>query len=886
MTEKQQQLTFNKGITNVPSDAVCDDGTLSVCEGMTAQNGELKPIQAPVMLEGTPTNSILCVHDGRYLYPSGSSILYKMGSSTGTVTSFSGTFKDITTIGNTVIVSTSVEMKYALWNGSEYIQLGSRIPEPNIQLQIYRGDVFQETISYDGMCSQDDDRILSGQQNAWNDNVYGAYYSLLRKAHIDKQFAQPFVAIVAVELYDGSYTLHSNPFIFLPWYSADLFWYKKSPRGDMSGQVFLKGAKLRFKGGANYTGWGDIVKNISIFVSREISVFNTSADATFTMYQKTIYVEDNPVLVHNQYGYQIECGYSLACDSLPLKNKITDIGDGGTYYGISLWTQGSNPGGSPYTDIYRLLHGLSNSEIAQMLSDESVFYKLCDIGLSTKQNWTMTTNYISSYTLENIEVQQQLPNADYHTHDSVIGDYLYLYNGRLNVSGIQRTLFNGFTNFFTWDITGSNTYSYTIDVYISTNSGDKRVRTTVNSTSEAIGQVYFFYPDPRATKVRFYTGSSYVERTLTEHPGLNGAYWFDGLPAYNSTNNGLAPVPSSSIFPNTGGAGDAPPAAIEYIPDTIMTSEVDNPFLFLSKGYVKIEAPVIGMAAVTMALSEYQHGHQPLIVFTEKGIWSLTLNSEGYYIATQAVSREVCNNASSITQVDYGIYFASNKGLMYLSTGGVKCVSEQMRGTDFDDFIDNCMIAYDYKDSLLHIYKASSPFSTTHYVYNMKSGTFSTQVESSSTTRVVNNYPDTITQKIVNGSLRAFSFYNKPDEQHDGTTSGSSFTPNYYSAQLITRPMKLENALALKSIMQVRHITAFNSDTWSETVNQVTTTRNTLSLHIYASNNMRTWVELHSLRGQPWKYYKFQYDFNHLVATDRFAGTVIVTQERRTDKLR
>jgi hypothetical protein len=59
-----------------------------------------------------------------------------------------------------------------------------------------------------------------------------------------------------------------------------------------------------------------------------------------------------------------------------------------------------------------------------------------------------------------------------------------------------------------------------------------------------------------------------------------------------------------------------------------------------------------------------------------------------------------------------------------------------------------------------------------------------------------------------------------------------------------------------------------------------------MSLAIEASNNLNSWVQLKSLRGMPWKYYKFKYEFENLLATDRFAGSVIVTEERRTNKLR
>ena len=91
------------------------------------------------------------------------------------------------------------------------------------------------------------------------------------------------------------------------------------------------------------------------------------------------------------------------------------------------------------------------------------------------------------------------------------------------------------------------------------------------------------------------------------------------------------------------------------------------------------------------------------------------------------------------------------------------------------------------------------------------------------------------------------------------------------SGLMITRPMKLENGLALKSLMQIMHIKEIQGS---------------MTLRIFASNNFNNWVELHSLRGTPWKYYRFRYDFTNLKATDRFSGTMLITQERRTDKLR
>jgi hypothetical protein len=429
------------------------------------------------------------------------------------------------------------------------------------------------------------------------------------------------------------------------------------------------------------------------------------------------------------------------------------------------------------------------------------------------------------------------------------------------MSGITRTLFDGFTTFADWDTTTSN--SYTVVVYVDTEQGEQRVVKSISSTFEAIGQMYFFYPDPRATTAEIYANGRKLTLNLKEHPGLNGAYYFN-IPTYNSNLNGYAPSPSN--WPS--GTAPSPNTAVEYLPNTVMVSEANNPFLFLPQGYIKVgNTSIVGMAAVTMALSEYQHGHHPLVVFTKDGIWSLSLNEEGYYVSIQAVSREVCNNASSITQVDNGIFFASAKGLMYLDTAGVKCVSAQMKGTEFDDFIDNCMIAYDYRDSLLHIYpnpNNAQGFGDT-YVYNMKTGTFSMLQDNY--TNVVNNYPDTLVQYQLNGTWHTFSLLQKPDEQSD-----DKYT---YSGQIETRPMKFGNILTLKSIRHIRHLYVMNSNA-------------EVSLTVTASNDGVNWTNpaLTSLRGKPWKLYKFRIVFNMMKATDRYAGTVVWTQERRTEKPR
>ena len=841
---KQHSITYNKGITNQPSYILTDDGELSDCVGLTFENGELKPIQNAGSVTGAPLVKILAVHKGRYLFldSATNNVYYNQIDPSHFVMSLGGILTDITTIGNTVIASTTTNTYYSLWSGDSstgsYSYLGNKIPEPEVELRLEYIDRNVEELNYDGMVA--DWGVPSNLQETFNDAVWGSVRKMERHAHEEGLFVFPFIARVAVELYDGSYMLHSSPQIMLPWYGGDYYLFSNDDMTS-SGYIYLPKSALFYKIGSNvdYSKWKDIVKNITIFVSRGHSVFHE--DTTFEL-----------IMSEGQYVVQddVFCGYFIDInESSGQKSVVKSFGDGQEYFYYNIWQKLSQ-----WDEVRRILLKYNDNSIIGELKEESSFFKLCDIGLeNTGGSFRTTQGRFGSSVLPNLEAQQQLPNDDYHTHDSYLNGNLFSYNGRLHMTGAKRLLFGGLKSFFEWDTNSSHTYS--IYVTIKTNDGNKVVGVQTGSTNEAIGRFYFFYPDNRAIQAEIYVDGYYWKTlTLTEHTGINGAYWLAASLPYSS--NGYAPEPSAS------GTSVTPTIKnVESMDNTLMVSEADNPILFLPKGHVAVgNGDIVGIAAVTMALNEYQHGHTPLVAFCTDGIYSLSITSDGYYDSVQAVSREVCISEKTITQVDIGIYFVSKKGLMYMDTSGVKCVSQQMKGTSFEDYIDDCLMAYDYRDSLLHIYRSSRP-ETYHYVYNMKTGTFTTQ-SGNDIDNVVNNYPDTLIQDV---GTSVKSLLNKPDEKDDLATN--------YSATLTTRPMKFGNILTLKSIRQLRHLYAMNPNA-------------TVSLTIKASNDGVNWATLTSLRGKPWKLYRFEITMTNLKATDRYAGTVVWTQERRTEKLR
>ena len=257
-----------------------------------------------------------------------------------------------------------------------------------------------------------------------------------------------------------------------------------------------------------------------------------------------------------------------------------------------------------------------------------------------------------------------------------------------------------------------------------------------------------------------------------------------------------------------------------------------------------------------------------MLVFTSEGVYGLSVNSEGLYSASYPISREVCNDDSPIIPTDKLIFFASKKGLMATSGGTVACMSEQIRGRitrnfsqfvgeSFLKFLEGSIIAYDYRDSLLRIFK---PGQTHHYIYNMVDKTFAMVNDGIDVKAAVNNYPDNLIQD-KDGNV--YSLIGKPDINDD---------ENAYSGSFVTRPLKLGGSLSLKSLRAIKNL--------------VDSDNGKVKLEIWGSNDCKHWQKLSSIYGKPWKYFTFKYNITDFKATDSFAGSIVEIQTRREDKMR
>lgn len=873
MIEKQQQLTFNKGITNVPSDAICSDGSLEESVGLVADNGELRVIQKPAtfMTSVQSTQKLIYVHvlndDERYISLQNSSVYWGVNSSgqyqshTLLFNNVSGTPK-VTSIGKTLIISDASGTHFFLWKDNTYealtypfpqIGMDVKLEEPDSGVSGYTpyGYYVQNSFRADGVilfnypnsCS-----VASGKEEVYSDMVVALYSKNLHEIEAKKSFAKPFAVRMALELYDGTYTFITNPVLLFPSLTmntccaTDGLWDGDDPPYTLEGSLYLhtRYAHLLVRQTTDYRDYRDIIKDVVLFVTRGVDIYNTTTIQPFE------FLGD---------GDDVTVGDGISGEG-PLFSEY-----------IEYRTFKTTFPSSPFFGLHRTyscLNKRTRADIKKDLEGDTIFYKLCSLGLAPISTFTDVGNYSSDVTFQNLTVQEQLGD-DYYSRCKLVPDMMYAYNSRLNLAGVSRGVFEGFGFFMPLDGSDS-TYDFYVQLQLDTET--VWVKHT-ESTRQKQG-IYFFYPDSRAKHVsiyKWYTGWV-CDADLKESESLNGAYYFREYPSSSTGEITISGVSTPSPVKNY---------ATEFLPNYILQSEPDNPFVFKAAGYFKVgTGKIVGMSSITQALSEGQFGQYPLLVFSESGIWSLSVGSTGYYTSVHPMSREVpLLDNPCITQTDGAVFFASKKGLMVIVGSQVKCVSEQLSGKvsgindgyniselDFPSYLSGSFIAYDYRDSLLWIFNNGTGFEDYNWVYSIKNGTFSKFLGTRAFNNVVSFYPDSLLQRTDG----LFSLMQRDNINDDNST---------YTATLITRPMKLENALALKSIMEVRHIMDMEGS---------------VSLKIYASNNLKhaanTWVQLTSLRGTPWKYYKFEYTFTGLKATDRYAGTLVVTQERRTDKLR
>lgn len=773
------------GISNAPSDYSAQDGVMSHLVNLIPEEGELKAVgKGKCLWNVTDKYQLLFVHSvtsesEHYIFFKDNTLYYQMSPTTEDGDSgfkeigYVAGLPKIVSVGNTLIAYSKNEMRYFLWKsyGSpastnkplfQYVDLGTHLPELDVRFMLKK-------YFYDDSWSEQDKKELITSSTKilfkckpndpnWGKEENQRYIeeqvcALVNKAHQRVSyygaFMFPFLVRYAYRLYDGStLTLHSAPILMLPSMSdavqivgnmlldndTKLQAWVRWLSGELFCRVIYKSADL--------FNFGDIIQSIDIFVSAPIYTYKQGGLDVINDTSKYDLLSETV----SSFGF-------LASDDISEYDGKGLIPLPNTYHFIDQEAEGS---------YFIRPPRYSDSKIQKDVSTKSLFYLLKSI--------PFTTDGVGSYSqFAPIPIQKgyltslvnkEVMTDDYDSHDLLKPQSAFVYNSRLNIANISKTLFRG------WDanemsfVSGFMADSKKIEIKnrIKTEYGDV-VKGTPAVSVNNLG-FYFYYPNTRASEMILSDGNSTAHLPLSPHDLLNGAFaiipfWENVKSVLGYLNWKAEPLPTTSDFDIV-------------LSNKLYTSAVNMPFYFPVAGINTVGfGEIIGLSSTTQALSEGQFGQYPLYAFTDEGIWALQTNENGGIASVTPVTRDVVNNADSITQIDDAILFSSNRGLMVLQGSQTQCLSEALDGEwfspsalpgltkllapdiisfeSFKGFLSGSRIAYDYVGQRILICNPGNVFAPTYSLRSKQWG----EVRTGKVVAIANSYPNSVVQVSV-----------------------------------------------------------------------------------------------------------------------------------------
>ena len=499
---ERQTLSFSKGMTNVPSDLLSDDSELLESDGFIFKDGEMKPVQKGVKITGgSPIegklvyvhkladyrNLITYIEDGTKLK---CYIDFKDNQSTDRKTQtieLGSKLLDIKHVGNTIVCATEEGIHYILYKGNTYKDLGKELPIPDISFSftneeektelekdrtVCRMRTFVSEVKTDGygyLCYDESGNFIGVKDSHDGAAKYTLdYHHIMNESDTEKYtnfqnavkghaaeaieytknknlFAFPFFIRTALRMFDGTtFARISNPIICYPStkknckfgpcvYDSDKKnWIITSNQiatgGDASWQymLILNYSHLNFKiDFPNKDDWKDIIKEVVVFASDDVVPFEIDSDWSF----KTVSELNGKVY----YDYVAADHYS--------EKKITF--NWHTYQAREL-----------IEPVYK-----TERKIVDELLGKTQFYKLFSLELNSEyldNIWHDASAYDETVSdvrimpegrLSNLKEQEQLKVDDYYGWTNLTSSKLFSYNNRINLIGVKRYPFKGFTIF-------------------------------------------------------------------------------------------------------------------------------------------------------------------------------------------------------------------------------------------------------------------------------------------------------------------------------------------------------------------------------------------------------------------------------------------------------
>lgn len=814
--------------------------------------GEIRPVFPTAHVSAN--RGLLFVHivsnvEYRFYQNNGYLLVYKVvngeeETNYNFTTALSDVVNGVEAIGNTVIIATATSIIYLLHKNGTYRLLGDKLPFPIITFSL--ADTPNGNKKDKEIISLDDNyKDVSEVVNAWSlysddiinlakikftDYLLGNCGLLkdLQSIEDKSYFTFPFFVRYALRLYDGTITKHSAPIFLNPGIFTSKFQHVKTT---------VKTNK------PNIYGDPYIASSIYIEISQQILKYLPMYSADLNNWRDIITSVDifisNPIYTFNQ--------------AEPIKGMNITISDDNTV----TW------------DVNYA--GKTNSQLIDEIVSVAEFRLLKSLELSDFDT-TIKTLSIPEKKLSTIGVQE-LMTDDYYSHDELIAEYTHTYNNRLNLSGVSKKIYGGYYNF---DIS--------LPVYaVIDNLGT--VRSQVDYRMPVNDSVFIFHPNINAKFLTFFNYSNPQDTTqytipLKKHPSLMGSYYIreDLIP---SSTWEIASAHEGATVEDINSVG----IVTQIQKEKLYSSEVLNPFLFRPSGINTMPGKVYGTATTTEPMSQGQFGQFPLYVFTDRGIWALEISASGTYSTKQIISREVCTNPKSITQLKREVAFITEKGLCIISGAETELITSVLEDANyqqpscnidnllfvtentefgalvsteptFDNYIQDARPVYDPINERIYLYNPTQEYS---YIFNLQSKTWSKTDEQFLSD--CNAYPEI--------------FFEKSDGIYKPVLVSEATQRKVF---FITRPIQLQE---LMFIVERLRMNATLTATNVKNVLALYASRDGINYTLVSATN----TNILKMRGSGYKYYKIAFS-GTMKNTDSITGLTLQYKLKYTNKLR
>ncbi len=864
------------GITGTPSDYECPDGTLAGVMNLVPDGGQLKPVLPPTTLfkleKGLRVSYIHETSKFKHyiiIKDSNNTVLWTKGNvdEIGSIVAlkvFGATDEiyQINSVGNTMIAQCSSGIYYFLWKEEDvkYLYLGSRMPELPISFGLQGEMVKTEefTVSFAGIHKDklfdeftDENKGKITLQVLAKVNKFIADHSLKKG-----KFIFPFLVRYAYRLYDQKLTMHSAPVLMIC--STDIAPQALYKHIYGSGNYY-DNAKMFICGMCHTLDyavivgdrinqlkmWSDIIKSVDIFVSKPIYTYDQSGECK-GFEEMSSAVKSYCICKHTNSGLPA---------TYPRRYQKWSFSQ--------LYAATYNPGNFQYEESRLILPSRTEEQIKSDIRATNLFYFLRSIKIEDLKTERTKLEIDKDY-LQSL-VTGEVMTDDYDSHDEKIAKQSFSYNSRLNISGISKKLYNSYNAGAMFPFTDGlvlfdNSVQPTVidgkdncAVYFFIKQSGKDI--VVQGESFLVGRnspvLYLHYPNVNCYKAVILHYSS-IPKTyvapMEPHGALNSAFFFGGWGDLTETSVG---IPSASTDQER---------TID-IPNKIYTSPVNNPFIFPVSGINTIgTGRILGLSTAAKALSEGQFGQFPLYAFTTEGVWAMEISADGGYRARQPITRDICINPESITQIDSAVLFATDRGIMLLSGSTSQCITDilnneasfsplslpvgnkviekagmsgtQMNYIPFSEFLKKCGMLYDYRHQRIIVYNPTCAYA---YIFSLKDKAWG--MMQSSIADGVNSYPEAL---AMSGGGELINLSEADKEKAGQGVNGVLFS----------RPFKLDTPDILKTVSTVIQRGYFRNGH----VSQV----------LYGSRDLFNWSVvwssqdkyLRGFSGTPYKYYR------------------------------